>query len=300
VGQISLSDLVEQVVQAEVAGFASFWMVQLPLAGNDALTAIALAGQKTNRIELGTAVISAYSRHPLTLAQQAMTTQVAADGRFSLGIGLSHRPVVENVMGLSYDKPARFMKEYLSILRPLLSQGRVDFSGEVFKVKGTLRVTNSAPTPVLIAALAPLMLRIAGEMTEGTLTWMAGIDTIARHIAPRITAAASAVGRPQPRICVSLPILVTDEPENGREQIGQAYARYGQLTNYRRMLDIEGAEGPADVALVGNEREVESQLRALAAAGATDFLAAINFTGSDRAISQTRTWAFLESLKGEL
>jgi F420-dependent oxidoreductase-like protein len=297
---MTLVDLVEQIVQAEAAGLASFWLVQLPLAGNDVLTAIALAGQKTSRIELGTAVISAYSRHPLTLAQQAMTTQVATGGRFSLGVGLSHKPVVEHVMGLSYDKPARFMREYLSVLCPLLAQKTADFSGEVFNVKASLRVTDGPPTPLLIAALAPLMLRLAGEMTDGTVTWMAGLNTIADHIVPRITAAAAAVGRPKPRVCVSLPVLVTDDVTNGREQIGQAFVRYGELTNYRRMLDIEGVAGPGDVAIVGNEQEVEQQLRAFAAAGATDFLAAIYFDGPDKAITQTRTWAFLQSLQGQL
>ncbi|MCB8944953.1 MAG: TIGR03564 family F420-dependent LLM class oxidoreductase [Ardenticatenaceae bacterium] len=298
VGQISLTDLVEQVVQAEAAGFASFWLVQLPLAGNDVLTAIALAGQKTSQIELGTAVISIYSRHPLTLAQQTLSTQVAVDGRFTLGIGLSHQPVVEYMMGLSYDKPARYMKEYLSVLRPLLAGQKVNFSGENFQVNASLHVNNSTPSPVLLAALAPLMLRLAGETADGTVTWMTGLSTIANHIVPRITAAA--VGRPQPRVVASLPLLVTDDVANGREQIGKAYVRYGQLTNYRRMLDLEGAAGPAEVAIVGNEREVESQLRALADAGATDFIASVHYEGDDNTLSQTRTWEFLKSLGGKI
>jgi F420-dependent oxidoreductase-like protein len=287
-------------MKAEKDGFASFWLVQLASAGNDTLTTISLAGQQTRRIELGTGVIPVYARHPLALAQQAATTQVAAGGRLTLGLGLSHRPVVEDVMGLSYGKPARYMREYLSVLRPLINQEPVDFSGQVFSVKAGLEVTGSSPCPVLIAALAPLMLRLAGELADGTITWMAGRKTIETHIAPRISAAAESAGRPPPRVCVGLPIAVTDDRAGARQRADSTLQRYGQLANYRRVLDIEGAEGPADVAVIGNEVEVEEQLQAFADAGATDFLASIFPVGEDAPESEARTWEFLKSLNGTL
>ncbi len=241
-------------------------------------------------------MVPIYARHPLALAQQAATVQVATGGRLTLGIGLSHQPVIEDAMGLSYDQPARYMREYLSVLRPLVNQEPVDFSGQVFNVKAGLQITGAAPCPIMIAALAPLMLRIAGELAEGTVTWMAGTKTIETHIAPRINAAAASAGRPQPRVCVALPIAVTDDRDRAREHAASALRRYGQLVNYRRVLDIEGADGPADVAVIGNESEVERHLQALADAGATDFLASIFPVGDDAPASEARTRSFLKGL----
>jgi 5,10-methylenetetrahydromethanopterin reductase len=264
---LSFDKLIRQVVQAEEDGFDSFWFVQLPTLGYDALTVISLAGRQTSRIELGTAVIPIYTMHPLALAKQALTTQSATGGRFSLGIGVSHRPVVENIMGMSYEGPARYMQEYL---------------------------------PVLIAALAPIMLRTAGELADGTITWMAGVRTIETHVAPRIKAAAEKAGRPQPRICASLPVAVTDDPQSARDRAAEDYQRYGQLVNYRRMLDIEGVEGPSEIAIVGNEAQVEQQLRAMSDAGTTDFVASIFPVGDDAEASEARTWALLKSLVGKI
>jgi 5,10-methylenetetrahydromethanopterin reductase len=292
--------LMRMAEQAEQDGFSHLWFVHRPSLGYDTLTIIGSIGRQTRRIELGTAVVPVYPYHPLGLAQHALTAQAMAGGRLTLGIGLSHKPTVEDVLGLSYEHPARHMREYLSVLRPLVSDGRVDFAGQVFRVKAELKVPGAAPFPVLIAALAPMMLRIAGELADGTITWMAGRKTIESHIVPRLNAAAKTAGRPQPRVCVALPIAVTDDLTGGREQAGREFRRYGQLVNYRRVLDIEGVDGPADVAVVGNESQVEQQLRALAAAGATDFLAAIFPVGEDAAASMSRTWTLLEHLNGNL
>jgi F420-dependent oxidoreductase-like protein len=294
----SLEQQVEAVVDAEREGFDSFWFAQIFSA--DALTIIALAGEKTQRIELGTAVIPTYPRHPYVLAQQALTAQASTGGRLTLGIGLSHKPVIESMWGLSYDRPARHMQEYLSVLRPLVDEGRVGFKGELFRVTGGLQVPGAAPFPILVAALAPLMLRVAGEMAEGTITWMTGPRTIESHIAPRISAAAKAAGRPAPRVCVGLPIAVTGDPARARQRAAQEFLVYGQLPNYRRVLDKEGAEGPADVAITGDEAEVEKQVRALASAGATDFLAAEFPVEDDVEASLARTRALLKSLVGKV
>jgi F420-dependent oxidoreductase-like protein len=292
--------LIQMAKQAEQDGFSHLWFVHRPNLGYDTLTTIALIGRQTSRIELGTAVVPVYPYHPLGLAQHALTAQAMAGGRLTLGIGLSHKPTVEDVLGLSYEHPARHMREYLSVLRPLISEGRVDFAAQVFRVKAELNVPGAAPFPVLIAALAPMMLRIAGELADGTITWMAGRKTLESHIVPRLSAAAETARRPQPRVCVALPIAVTDDLTRGREQAAKEFRRYGQLVNYRRVLDIEGVNGPADVAVVGNESQVEQHLRALAAAGATDFLAAIFPAGEDAAASMSRTWTLLRTLNGKL
>ncbi len=293
-----LAEHVQRAVDAEKDGFDSVWFAQTMAA--DALTSIALAGWKTERIELGTGVVPTFPRHPLVMAQEALTAQAATGGRLALGIGPSHRLVIENMLGLSYDHPAQHIREYLSVLRPLVSQGSVAFSGDLYHVNAAMQVPGGSPFPVLLAAMAPMMLRIAGEMADGTVTAFTGPRTIETHIAPRINAAAAAAGRPQPRICVALPVTVTDDPASAREHGAQDSQIYGLLPAYRRMLDIEGAPGPLDVAIIGNEAEVERRVRGVAAAGATDLLATIFPDGKDEAASLARTRALLKSLVGRV
>lgn len=294
----SVESLVQQVVGAERDGFPSVWFSQI--FGCDALTVIALAGQQTTSIELGTAVVPVYPRHPHMLAQQALTVQAATGGRLALGIGLSHAPVVEGMWGMSYEHPARYMREYLSVLVPLLREGKAKFEGEVFRVNATLQIAGATPPALLIAALAPVMLKTAGELADGTVTWMTGPKTIETHVAPRITKAASAAGRPAPRIVVGLPIAVSDDPTAARERAAQLFQIYGFLPNYKRMLDKEGASGPKDVVIVGNEAEVGKQIRALASAGATDFVASAYPVEDDAGASLARTHALLKGLIGKV
>ena len=295
---LDLEGQVQQVITAEEGGFDSFWSAQV--LGMDALTLFALAAQRTRRIEMGTAVVPTYPRHPLALAQQSLTVQAATDGRLTLGIGLSHKPTVEGRLGLSFDRPALHMREYLSALRALVHERGVDFNGQVFQVNAALQMPGITPFPIVIAALGPRMLRIAGELAEGTVTWMVGRKTLREHIVPRIRAAANDAGRPSPRVCVGVPIAVADDTGAAYETAARAFARYRELPSYRRMLDIEGAESPADVAIVGDEAEVERQLRAYAEAGATDLLASIFPVGDDADASVSRTRALLKSLVGRL
>ena len=277
-----------QTVAAD--GFTSAWLPQI--FGADALTAIAVAGRGVPDIEMGTAVVPTYPRHPLMLAAQALTTNTAVDGRLVLGIGLSHQIVIESMLGMSFEKPARHMREYLSILLPLIREGKVSFQGETMSTNGGLTVPGAQPFPVLVAALAPLMLKLAGEMADGTVTWMTGPDTISGHIAPRITEAAEKAGRPAPRIVCALPVCVTDDVDAARQRASQVFAIYGQLPSYRAMLDKEGAGGPADVAIVGTEDEVRNRVGAIADTGATDFVAVEYATGEER----DRTRAVLKTL----
>ena len=293
-----LNGQVQQIADAEADGFDSFWSAQI--LGVDALTLFALAGQRTERIEMGTAVVPTFPRHPLVLAQQSLTTQAATDGRLTLGIGLSHKPVIEDRFGLSFERPALHMREYVTVLQELVHRGSVSFKGRVFTVNAGLQMPDSTPFPILIAALGPMMLRVAGELAEGTVTWMVGPKTLDTHIVPRISAAAQAAGRPTPRVCVGVPVAVTDDPAAARQQAARSFERYGQLPSYRRMLDIEGSKEPGDLAIVGDEREVEGQLRGLANAGATDLLASIFPVGDDPEASVARTRALLRGLLGKL
>jgi F420-dependent oxidoreductase-like protein len=277
----SLAAFTEQVTDAERRGFASAWTSQI--FSWDALTLLALVGRQVPRIELGTAVVPTYPRHPSVLAGQALTTQVAVDGRLVLGIGLSHQIVIESMWGYSYERPARHMREYLEALLPMLRGDSAAVEGETLKAMGTVTVPGSSPPPVLLAALAPRMLQLAGGTADGTVTWMTGAKTIDGHIVPSITAAAEAAGRPAPRVAVGLPVCVTDDVDGARERAAKQFSVYGHLPSYRAMLDKEGAEGPADVAVVGNEAVVSAELRRLADAGATDFAAAVYGNGEERA-----------------
>jgi F420-dependent oxidoreductase-like protein len=266
----SFDHFVEHVSEIARDGFATAVFAHLT-SGFDALTAIAIAGRAVPEIELETAVVPIYTRHPTAMAQQALTTQVAVGGRLTLGIGLSHRPVVETVWGMSFERPVEYMQEYLAILQPLLHGEAVAFAGRRFRAQAQPPMTEVPPPPVLLAALGERMLRLAGEQTDGTVTWMVGARTLAEHVTPVISAAAQAAGRPAPRIVVGLPICVTSDPDAARARAARAFERYGQLPSYRAMLDREGAASPADVALVGSESEVEAQLDELEKAGATDF-----------------------------
>lgn len=253
------------------AGFDSVWVPQI--FNYDALTLIAAVGNRAPGIEIGTAVIPTYPRHPMMLAGQALTTQAAIGNRLALGIGLSHQVVIEFMFGYSFDRPARHMKEYLQALLPLLSGEAVSVQGETLKAAGQLAIPGATRPPVLLAALAPTMLKLAGGVADGTVTWMTGPDTVANHIVPSITAAAEAAGRPAPRTVVALPTMVTADPDSARDRAAAAFVIYGGLPSYRAMLDKEGAAGPADVAIVGDEATVRTQIDRVREGGATDFIA---------------------------
>lgn len=268
----TLDTLIASAAAAHDGGFASWWVPQI--FGYEALAALAVVGHAVPDIALGTAVVPTYPRHPMTMAQLALTVQAAAQNRLTLGIGLSHQIVIETLLGMSYERPARHMREYLDVLMPLLSDRKVSAHGETISTMAELSFPDEVTAPdVVVAALGPAMLKLAGSRTAGTVTWMTGPKTLQSHIVPSITAAASEAGRPAPRVVCCLPVLVVDDEAAGREVCGQAFAMYGTLPSYRAMLDREGAAGPADVAIIGSEVQVAEQIRALADIGVTEFVA---------------------------
>ncbi len=276
---------------ARDAGFATAGMPQI--FGYDALTLLAVVGREVPDIELFVGVVPTYPRHPIMLAAQALTTSAATGGRLVLGIGLSHQIVIEGMFGYSFDKPGSHMEEYLSALMPLLHGEQVDFHGDTITAAtmGPIEVDAPAPT-VLVAALGPRMLRMAGTMADGTITWMTGPSTLESHIIPRITAAADEAGRPAPRVSVGLPVLVSDDADAARARAAEVFAMYGMLPSYQAMLEREGVDGPAGVAIVGDEREVTAQIQHLADIGVTEFAAAPFGVGEDL----DRTVTLLSSL----
>ena len=283
----SMDEIVARARLLAATGVASLWSSQI--FGWDTLTVLALVGREVPGISLGTAVIPVHPRHPMMLAEQALTVQAASGGRLVLGIGLSHQVVVEGAWGYSFDKPARYMREYLSVLVPLLHGEQVSFNGEVIRTNtfGPLDVPSTPAPPVLVAALGPTMLRQAGTQADGTVTWMVGPNTIADHIVPTIVAAASDAGRPAPQVVVALPVCVTGDRDAAVARANKIFAMYGQLPSYRAMLDREGAALPGDIAVVGTEEEVPAQIRRFADVGATEFSGAVYGTPEEVARSQS-------------
>lgn len=280
----TIDQAVDSVKKIKADGFSSAWFSNI--FGLDGMTACAVSGREVPDVTLGTFVVPTYSRHPLYMAQQAMSTQAACGGRFVLGIGLSHQIVIEGMLGLSFDKPARHMREYLEILMPLLETGTVEHKGEVYNVNNTFgpieRMGTTTPK-VLVAALGPIMLKLAGRMTDGTATWMTGAATLDSHIIPTISKAAADAGRGAPMVVAGVPVCVTADADAARELINSALQIYGTLPSYRAMLDKEGAAGPADVAIVGDEDAVRAGIARYADVGVTDFQAAIVGTPEESA-----------------
>ncbi|HWC34616.1 MAG TPA: TIGR03564 family F420-dependent LLM class oxidoreductase [Mycobacteriales bacterium] len=301
----SVAKIESDAAAAEQAGFASVWVAQPP-DDFDALTAVALMGRVTNRIEIGTAVVPLQSRHPVALLQQALSTQAVCEGRLTLGVGPSHHWVIEDMLGLSYDKPARLVRSYLDVLNAGLSgPGPVDVENEHFRIHNPLAITDITPTPVLLAALAPLMLKTAGELTDGTVLWMADARNIGDHIAPRITKAAADAGRPAPRIVAGVPVTLcaTGEVDGAREWARRAMSHSEYSPNYERLLEHGDAKDSGDFLVAGDESAVVASLERYRDAGVTDFSARLLPYGKTREArieSRDRTTAFLASLCPEI
>ena len=297
--------LVADAEAAEKAGFTSIWVPQVP-NDFDALTAIALMGGATSRIELGTAVMPIQTRHPIAMAQQALANQAVCEGRFTLGLGPSHHWIVTDMLGLPYERPAHLVRNYLEVLNAAFAgPGPVDVENDDYRVHNPLDVTDIVPTPILLAALAPVMLRVAGELASGTILWMADERAIGEHVLPRITSAASAADRPAPRIVAGVPVALcrNDEVDEARAWANQALGHAEYSPNYQRLLEHGDATDVGDLLAAGDETAVVDRLRSFRDAGVTDLAVRVLPLGPDRDArieSKNRTLALLSSLCPEL
>ncbi len=300
-----LAGLLADGQAAESAGFTSFWIPQVP-GYLDAMTAIALLGRVTDRIEIGTAVIPIQTRHPVAMAQQALTTQLACSGRFALGLGPSHDWIVDGQLGLSYDRPVRLMRNYLEVLGAAFSgPGSVDIENDSYRVHSPFDVADPMPMPVLLAALGPAMLRIAGEQASGTILWMADERAIHDHVAPRINSAATDAGRPTPRIVAGVPVTLCSngDVDDARAYASEVLGHAHFSPNYVRLLEHGDAADVGDTMAAGDEQAVLARLLRYRDAGVTDLAIRIVPLGDEasaRTESRTRTQQFLASLCPEL
>lgn len=291
----SVQAIVDHAARAHDDGFSSYWLAEHPTGGFDAITVLALVGQSVSEIELGTAIVPTFPRHPMALAGQALTTHSVLPGRFTLGIGLSHEPMMAQ-LGIGFEKPIRHLREFLSVLMPLLEDGQVAFQGETLSCEAEVFGRSTHACPVLVAALGPQALKVAGTRTGGTTLAWVGPKTIREHIVPRISAAAEAAGRGAPRIVATLPVCIADDEETVRQRVAQGLSTYAKLPSYRAMFEREGVDGPGDLVLAGSEARVAEALGELAQAGVTDF-AASEFVRSAEEFERTRTFlkSFLKS-----
>jgi F420-dependent oxidoreductase-like protein len=299
-----VDQLVGDARAAEELGFATAWVPQLP-QDFDAMTAAALMGRETTTIELGTAVVPLQSRHPIALGQQALSVQAVCDGRFRLGVGPSHHWIVDSMLGLPYEKPAQLVADYLDVFDAMFSgPNPVDVENDSFRIHNPLDVTD-LPVPVFLAALGPVMLRLAGERAAGTVLWLADERAIAEHVVPRITKAAADAGRPAPRVVagVAVCLCAASDADAAIERANVALGHAEYSPNYERLLEHGASNDVGDMSAIGTEADIERRLRSYAAAGATDFSARILPLGSNKeeiVASSRRTRDFLASLAPEL
>ena len=268
----SVSELTEQVQKAADLGYATFWTPQI--FNLDALTALAVVSSKVSDIRLGTSVVPTYPRHPMMLAQQALTVNQVSGGRLDLGIGLSHKPVVEGMWGMSFDGPVGHMRDYLTILMALLHEGAISHGGKHLTSRGGIDVPADPP-PVLVAALGPQMLKLVGKTADGTATWMTGPKTIQDHVVPVINDAAESENRPRPQVVAAIPVCIHTDKEVAVEHAKRDFGFYGDLPSYRAMLDREGLENSWDIALTGSFEQVAEGIQEYVDAGATQVVAAV-------------------------
>ncbi|MEV5357364.1 TIGR03564 family F420-dependent LLM class oxidoreductase [Streptomyces sp. NPDC052693] len=264
--------MVDDARWAEEVGFDTVWVPQVP-TDFDALTAVSLMGQATSRVELGTAVVPVHAQHPVALARQAMSAHAAAGGRLALGVGASHHWIVRDMLGLPYEKPAAYTRAYLEVLNGAVSGApSVDVVNDVFRVHNPLTLAPVSPLPVLLAALGPVMLRIAGSLTDGTVLWMADERAVADHVVPTITKAAQEAGRPAPRVVAGVPVCLCapHEVEAARERANRILGEAEVSPNYQRLLLHGDVRDVGDLCVAGDERAIRARFRRFADAGTTD------------------------------
>ena len=284
----SIDAYVAGLEAARTQGFTTVWSPQLPYEP-DIVVALSVAFREVPDLTLGTAVLPIQSRLPMVMAQQALTLSLVSGGRFKLGIGLTHAIVTEGMWGIPWDRPVRRLNEYLDGLLPLLAGEEAKAVGETVTTRGLLAVPGATPPPVYVAALGPQLLRVAGRRTAGTITWMTGAKTLSEHVVPTIRSAADERGRAV-EVVAGFPVCLTDDVAAGRELAARSLAVYGMVPSYRAMLDREGLDGPADIAVIGDEAVLAEHLDTIRATGVDEYAATILARNDDE---RARTQEFL-------
>ncbi|MFE2298742.1 LLM class F420-dependent oxidoreductase [Streptomyces sp. NPDC059445] len=281
--------------EAAAAGLRSVWFGQT--FGADSPQLAALVGRAVPELHVGTSAIPVFGRHPLIVSSQAQTAQAATHGRYHLGLALGTKLITETGFGLPFERPIARLREFLTVLRQLTETGTADFRGELLSATTPLsaRVPGAeSGVPLLVAAMGPQALRVSGELADGILPYLAGPRALAEHIVPAVTAAAEAAGRPAPRIVALVPGVVTDDVDAVRAKATEALSFYEQIPSYARVIELSGGRRASDLAVIGDEKTVEAEVRRYRDAGATEVV----FSGTEiaGAADRRRTWALLGEL----
>jgi len=297
--------MIDDIRWAESAGLPAAWIPQIP-GDFDALLAAALLGAHSERIELGTAVVPLHAQHPVALARQALSAHAITGGRLTLGVGPSHHWIVRDMLGLSYHRPAAFTRDYLDVLDAALrGPGPVNVENATFTVHNPLDLGPVAPLQVLVAALGPVMLRLAGERADGTVLWMADERAVADHVVPRITKAATEAGRPAPRIVAGIPVCLCrpSEVDAARERANRILGEAEISPNYQRILELGDATDIGALCAVGDEADIAARFRRFADAGVSDLSVRLLPIGGNRdelIASKRRTRDVLAGIAADL
>ncbi|MEJ3651715.1 TIGR03564 family F420-dependent LLM class oxidoreductase [Actinomycetes bacterium KLBMP 9759] len=285
-----LPEVLDAVDEVGRSGVARVWISQR--FGWDALSVLAAARGRGGGVQLGTSIALLFPKHPVAFAQEALTASAATGGRLTIGVGPGPQQVVEGAFGLTWERPARRLREYLEVLGPLLRGEKVDVRGEWVSAAAELVAPDAPVPPVLVSALGPVMLQVAGELAEGTITAWAGPKALDEFIVPRLVAAAGAVGRPSPQVVAGVCVVVTGDEDGARRRVAEMFGRVADLPSYRAVLDRSGYAGAADAVVAGDEATVARELRRYVDAGATEVQVAMIGTTEENA----RTLALLADL----
>ena len=298
--------LIERIVQADELGLDTAWLT-VGGAAPDPFAVFASAAHRAERITFGTSIVPTYPRHPITMAQGAMTVDQLAPGRLKLGVGPSHRPAIEGTWGLPFDKPLSHLREYVTVLRALLNEGEVDFDGE--QLSAHARIAGPTQVKVMISALRTGSFRLSGELTEGGISWMCPLPYIRDVATPAQQEGADAAGRAKPAMIVHTPIVVSEDREAVRAAARQQFGFYQRLPFYSRMLQAAGYEEAAGgeftdrmadgLIISGSANEVGDRVRSIGEYGVDEMLAAIVQLPEGGSEARRRTLELLGEIASE-
>ncbi|MEU1981702.1 TIGR03564 family F420-dependent LLM class oxidoreductase [Nocardia sp. NPDC019395] len=290
----AVDDVIERARFVQQTGIDRVWFAQR--FDFDSLSLAAVVGSAVPGLHIGTSVVPINPRHPLVVASQAQTAHAASHRRFTLGLGLGARALEEPAFGVAADRPIRRLREYLTVLRSVLTTGTVDFTGDTVTAAPPLPATVAGGDgpDIVVAAMGPQALTAAGELSDGIVPFLAGPRALGDDIVPRVEAAAGAAGRPRPRVIAGVAVVVTADPDRVRARAAEQMAFYDAIPSYRSVLDREGVASAAELVVIGTEAEVEAQLRRYIDAGATELLITQTDLGGDE--DERATWRFLGSL----
>jgi F420-dependent oxidoreductase-like protein len=262
----SLAESVARAEAAEGLGYQSVWVTQLPDARDGALVLAAYAAA-TKRVKLGTGVLPIYNRHPTAMAQMAATLDEMSGGRFILGIGVSHKVTVETMWGMHLVKPVQAMREYIGIVRTSLQEGGSSFDGDQFTAHWSYSAPRRTELPIMMSALNPLMLELAGEVADGVVLWMCSPSYIRDVVIPRVSVGRSRAGKTMSgfEVVAAVPACLTSDRAGAQEIFRQTVARYASLPYYRSMMDASGFKTELEDGRIG-----EAMLDSLAGLGDGD------------------------------